>query len=249
MPLVVLTVAASAWAVLAHRTGAAAGAANGTGYDWDFGMLWQYRGILLGGLGYTLAFTIVSVAVGLLIGMLVGLGRLSSNPVLSFVLRAYVEVFRCTPVLVQLVWFYYALPVLTGVEMSATTAAALSLSLYGGAFYAEIVRAGIMSIGRGQADAARAIGLTPAMAMRHVVLPQAFRRMVPPLVNQSVLQLKNTSLLSVLAVPDLLYQGQVIAHDTYRPLEVYSLIAVAYFVVLLPMTNWARRLEHRAIDR
>jgi polar amino acid transport system permease protein len=140
---------------------------------------------------------------------------------ISAPLRAYVEVFRCTPVLVQLVWFYYALPVLTGIEMSAM-AAALCLSLYGGAFYAEIIRGGMISTDIGQTEAGQAIGMTRGQVMRRVVLPQAFKRMVPPLVSQSIMQLKNTSLLSVLAVPDLLYQGQVIAHDTYRPLEVYT---------------------------
>src|SRR5205823_89326 len=152
------------------------------------------------------------------------LGRLSSNPFITAPLRAYVEVFRCTPVLVQLVWFYYALPVLAGIELSAVAAATVSLALYGGAFYSEIVRGGIISIDVGQVEAAKALGMTRYQLMKRVVLPQAFRRMVPPLMSQSIMQLKNTSLLSVLAVPDLLYQGQVIAHDTYRPLEVYTFI-------------------------
>ncbi len=158
-------------------------------------------------------------------------------------LRAYTEVFRCTPVLVQLVWFYYALPVLSGIELSAVGAATLCLSLYGGAFYAEIVRGGVLAIDPGQTEAAQALGMTRLQLLRRVVLPQALKKMLPPLMNQSIMQLKNTSLLSVLAVPDLLYQGQVIAHDTYRPLEVYTFIAIAYFAVLLPFTIWAKRLE------
>jgi polar amino acid transport system permease protein len=155
-------------------------------------------------------------------------------------------VFRCTPVLVQLVWFYYALPVLTGIEMSAPVAAALCLSLYGGAFYSEIIRGGIISTDIGQTEAGQAIGMTRFQVMRRIILPQAFRKMIPPLVNQSILQLKNTSLLMVLAVPDLLYQGQVIAHDTYRPLEVYTFIAITYFLILFPVTLWAKRLEHNS---
>jgi polar amino acid transport system permease protein len=152
-------------------------------------------------------------------------------------------VFRCTPVLVQLVWFYYALPVLLGIEMSAGTAAMLSLALYGGAFYSEIIRGGIVSIDLGQSEAGWALGMTRFQLMKRVILPQAFKRMTPPLVNQSIMQLKNTSLLSVLAVPDLLYQGQIIAHETYRPLEIYTLVAIIYFVILLPATIWAKRLE------
>lgn len=199
--------------------------------------------MLLLGIGYTLLFTAICVAGGLAVGLVVGLGRLSGNPWVTAPLRAFVEVFRCTPVLVQLVWFYYALPVLTGIEMSAPMAAGICLSLYGGAFYSEIIRGGIISIDPGQTEAGQAIGMTRFQVMRRIILPQAFKRMVPPLMSQSIMQLKNTSLLSVLAVPDLLYQGQVIAHETYRPLEVYTFIAVAYFIILLPATMWAKRIE------
>ena len=214
-------------------------------YEWDFASLWQYRSLLIAGIGYTLLFTVICVAAGLAIGVLAGLGRLSRHVWISAPLRAYVEVFRCTPVLVQLVWFYYALPVLLGIEMSAGTAAMLSLALYGGAFYSEIIRGGIVSIDVGQSEAGWALGMTRFQLMKRVILPQAFKRMTPPLVNQSIMQLKNTSLLSVLAVPDLLYQGQIIAHETYRPLEIYTLVAIIYFVILLPATIWAKRLENR----
>ena len=238
--VVAILVALGVWAALRHPTSIAAGTAI---YDWDFASLWKYRTLLLSGLGYTVLFTVVCVALGLLVGVATGLGRLSGVALLTVPLRVYVEVFRCTPVLVQLVWFYYALPVLTGIEMSAITAATLCLTLYGGAFYSEIVRGGVLATDVGQTEAARALGMTPWQVLRLVVLPQASRKMLPPLMNQSILQLKNTSLLSVLAVPDLLYQGQVIAHDTYRPLEIYSLIAIAYFAVLLPVTMWARTME------
>ncbi|MDP9606260.1 amino acid ABC transporter permease [Variovorax gossypii] len=240
--LLIILALAGAWAALRHFSGGVLGAGAG-GYDWDFGVLWKYRSLLMSGLLYTLLFTVICVVLGLLVGLVTGLGRLSSNPVITAPLRAYIEVFRCTPVLVQLVWFYYALPVLTGIEMSAVVAATLCLSLYGGAFYSEIVRGGIISIDAGQTEAAKALGMTRLQLLRRVILPQAFKKMVPPLMNQSIMQLKNTSLLSVLAVPDLLYQGQVIAHDTYRPLELYTFIAIAYFAVLLPITIWAKRME------
>ncbi|MFJ3048390.1 amino acid ABC transporter permease [Herbaspirillum chlorophenolicum] len=214
-------------------------------YQWDFGSLWQFKSIIGIGFVYTLSYTVACIALGLLVGLVVGLGRLSSNPFISGPLRAFVEVFRCTPVLVQLVWFYYALPVLLGIEMSAGTAAMLSLALYGGAFYSEIIRGGIVSIDVGQSEAGWALGMTRFQLMKRVILPQAFKRMTPPLVNQSIMQLKNTSLLSVLAVPDLLYQGQIIAHETYRPLEIYTLVAIIYFLILLPATIWAKRLETR----
>jgi polar amino acid transport system permease protein len=212
-------------------------------YHWDFGILWTYRALLAAGLGYTLLFTVVCVVLGLFVGLVTGVGRLSKNRFLSTALRGYVELFRCTPVLVQLVWFYYALPVLTGLQISATLAATLCLSLYGGAFYSEIIRGGIISTDRGEIEAAQALGMRRPQILRRIVLPQALKRMVPPLMSQSIMQLKNTSLLSVLAVPDLLYQGQVVAHETYRPLELYTFIAIAYFAVLWPVTLWAKRLE------
>ncbi|MBS0447715.1 MAG: amino acid ABC transporter permease [Proteobacteria bacterium] len=212
-------------------------------YHWDFGVLWTYRSLLVAGLGYTLLFTAICIVLGLAVGLVSGIGRLSRHRFVTAPLRAYVELFRCTPVLVQLVWFYYALPVLTGVQISAVLAATLCLSLYGGAFYSEIIRGGIIATDPGQIEAARALGMRSHQVMRRIVLPQAFRRMVPPLISQSIMQLKNTSLLSVLAVPDLLYQGQVVAHETYRPLELYTFVAIVYFAVLLPVTLWARRLE------
>jgi polar amino acid transport system permease protein len=241
--VLVVLAAIGVWAATKHWSGHAQ---QGAIYDWDFGVLWKYRTLLISGLAYTLLFTVLCVVLGLIVGVVSGLGRLSHNPLIAGPLRAYVEVFRCTPVLVQLVWFYYALPVLAGIEMSAVVAATLCLSLYGGAFYSEIVRGGIISTDVGQTEAGKALGMTRFQVLKRIVLPQAFKKMVPPLMSQSIMQLKNTSLLSVLAVPDLLYQGQVIAHDTYRPLEVYTFIAIAYFAVLLPITLWSKRLEFGA---
>jgi polar amino acid transport system permease protein len=214
-------------------------------YQWDFGTLLQYRGLIWIGALTTIGFTLLTALFGLVVGVVVALGRLTGRKWVSAPLVALVEVFRCTPVLVQLVWCYYALPVLIGLEMSPSTAAALTLSLYGGSFYAEIIRGGIASVEAGQWDAARALGLTRLKLMRLVIMPQALKRMVPPLVNQTILQLKNTSLVSVLAVPDLLYQGQLITSATYRPLETYSVVAVIYFLLLFPLTRLAQRLEVR----
>jgi len=179
------------------------------------------------------------------IGLATGLLRLSRNWLLTLPLVAYVEVFRCTPLLVQIIWFYYALPVVLGIDIPATVAATMVLSLYTGAFYAEIVRGGVESMERGQWDAARAIGLRHLQALRLVILPQAFRRMIPPFMNQSIIQLKNTSLVSTIAVADLLYQGQMITAATYRPLEVYTMVAGLYFAVLFPLTLAAQYVERR----
>jgi polar amino acid transport system permease protein len=218
---------------------------TGPRYAWDFSFLWGYRGLILTGLGVTIAYTIGTIVLGLLVGLVTGLLRLSRNPMITAPLVVYVEIFRCTPLLVQIVWFYYALPVVLGIDIPANIAATLVLSLYTGAFYSEIIRAGVASIERGQWDAACAIGMRRIQVMRYVVLPQAFKRMIPPFMNQSVIQLKNTSLVSTIAVADLLYQGTIITAATYRPLEVYTMVAVIYFLVLFPLTLAAQQVERR----
>ncbi|GLR51060.1 amino acid ABC transporter permease [Shinella yambaruensis] len=215
-------------------------------YQWDFSILWDYRWIFLQGLGVTVSFTLAIIAGGLVVGLAAAIGLLSRFAVLRGVSLGFIEIFRCTPVLVQLIWCYYALPMLAGVEMTPVTASLLALSCYGGAFYAEIIRGGIVSIDAGQSEAASALGMTPALAMRRIILPQALRRMVPPLMNQSILQFKNTSLVSVLAVPDLVYQGQMAAHDSFRPLETYTAVAAAYFAILFPLTLFVRWRERRS---
>lgn len=212
-------------------------------YVWDFAILGKYSHLFWSGLGWTLAYTVGTVALGTLLGLLVGILRIRRIPVVDWLLVAYIELFRCTPLLVQIIWFYYAFPVVIGVNIPAHLAAVSVLTLYGAAFYAEIFRGGIESLERGQWDAAAALGLGPWLVLRLVILPQAVKRMLPPYVNQSVTQLKNTSLVSVIAVPDLVYNATLINAETYRPLEVYTVVALIYFAILFPVTLLARRLE------
>ena len=214
-------------------------------YSWDFSFLWQYRGFIAIGLGFTMLYAVGTILAGLIIGFGVGIARLSPSRAVNYPLILYIETFRCTPLLVQLIWFYYALPVVVGIDIPARYAAAMTLSLYTGAFYAEIIRGGVNSIERGQWDAARAIGMRRGQVMRRVILPQAIKRMVPPFMNQSITQLKNTSLVSTIAVSDLLYQGEIITATTYRPLEVYTSVAIIYFGVLFPLTLLAQLVERR----
>jgi polar amino acid transport system permease protein len=212
-------------------------------YVWDFGILSKYSHLFWLGLGFTLLYTIGTIFLGTLIGLIVGVLRLGRIPVIDWLLVAYIELFRCTPLLVQIIWFYYAFPVLLGINIPAHVAAVSVLSLYGGAFYAEIVRGSIESVPRGQWDAARALGLGYVRMLRFVIIPQALKPMMAPYVNQSVTQLKNTSLVSVIAVPDLVYNATLINADTYRPLEVYTVVALIYFAILFPVTLLGRRLE------
>ena len=214
-------------------------------YAWDFAALKPYWGLIWQGLGVTVFYTVITVLAGLAIGLAAGILRTTAPRWVAIPLRGYIEVFRCTPLLVQLVWVYYALPVLIGVDMSATTACFLTLSLYAGSFYAEIFRGGIEAIDRGQWEAGHAIGMQQSRIFRRIILPQAVQVMIPSLINQTIMQLKNTSLVSTVAVGDLLYQGSVITAASYRPLEVYTTIAVLYFVVLFPLTLVADQVEQR----
>ena len=195
--------------------------------------------------GITLSYAFGTIGCGLILGLVCGVILLLPQRWLTLPINAYVQFFRCTPLLVQIVWFYYALPMLVGFNMPAWVAAGLGLMLYMGAFSSEIFRAGVMSIGRGQWQAAQALGMTYLQMMRRIIMPQAARRMVPPFVNQSVLQLKNTSLLYVVAVPDLMYTSSVMTAMTYRPLEIYTFAALLYFLLLYPMTRFTKRLEAR----
>lgn len=216
------------------------------GYQYDFSVVLKsawFEAVLM-----TLTYAVGTVVGGLVIGVVSGVALLAPYRWITIPINIYVQFFRCTPLLIQIVWFFYALPIVLNFNLPAWAAAGLGLTLYMGSFCAEIFRAGVMSIDKGQWQAARALGMTYLQLMRRIILPQATRRMVPPFVNQSVLQLKNTSLLYVVAVPDIMYVSSQITSSTYRPLEVYSFAALLYFVLLYPLTRLARRLEAR-VDR
>ena len=214
-------------------------------YSWDFHSVWQYYDLFLWGLWISVVYTFGSIFFGVVIGLATCAARLSSWKVLNAIARIYQEIFRCTPLLVQLLWFYYAFPLLVGGSIDNRVAALLTLSLYVGAFYAEIVRGGIVSIDRGQHEAASAIGMSPAQSMRRIILPQALKRVLPSFINQSVIQFKNTSLVSVISVADLAYMAAVVNGQTYRPLESYTVMAALYIAVLFPLTQIADWIERR----
>lgn len=214
-------------------------------YKWDFSTVLQYWDLFAWGLWLTFAYTVGSIIVGVILGLLLCFGRLSRFRVISGLARAYQEVFRCTPLLVQLMWFYYALPLLIGITIENYVAAMLTLSLYAGSFYSEIFRGGILSIDKGQTEAAKAIAMSDRQVMWRIIIPQAFKRVLPSFINQSVIQFKNTSLISVISVGELAYMAAVVNGQTYRPLEAFTVVALLYFVVLFPMTQAADYVEHR----
>ncbi|MDA9476755.1 ABC transporter permease [Bradyrhizobium sp. CCBAU 65884] len=201
--------------------------------------------ILAYGLLVTLKYTIYTCAIGLAIGLLVALLQLTPWPLLRWTGRVWVEFFRNIPLLVLLMWTYYALPIFLQIQIGKETAGILGLGFYASGFYAEILRAGVQSIDRGQTDAAVALGMGYFQRMKRIILPQALRRMVPPLMGQTIMQLKNTTLLSVLTIPDLLYQAGYIASFTYRPMEVYTVIGAVFILLLFPLSALSRRFERK----
>lgn len=211
----------------------------------DFSVITSNAHLLWQGLLITLYYTGLTVGAGLVIGLTVGLMQLTTIRPLIWLGWLFVEFFRNIPLLVILLWTYYALPIFLGIGITKGWAGFLALACYAAAFYAEILRAGVQSIDPGQTDAATALGMSYSQRMRRIILPQAFRRMIPPLAGQSIIQMKNTTLLSAITVPDLLYQGSYISSFTYRPMEIYTAIGVMFLALLVPLTALSRVLERR----
>jgi polar amino acid transport system permease protein len=212
-------------------------------FDWS--IVTKNFDLLLWGLWVTLQYTVITCLIGLAVGLFAALLRLSPIKALSGTALVFVEFFRNVPLLVWLLWTYYALPIFAGINISKEWAGLVALSLYGGAYYAEIFRAGIQSLDPGQQDAAKALGMNSSQAMRRIILPQALRNMIPPLAGQTIINMKNTTLLSVITIPDLLYQAGYISSFTYRPMEVYTVVGILFMVILVPCNYIARRLEVR----
>lgn len=214
-------------------------------YQWDFYTVAQSFDLFLIGLKTTALYTVGSIMIGIVVGLLAAFARLSRWFVLRAAARSYQEVFRCTPLLVQIMWAYYALPLLIGISIPNYVAGLLMLSLYVGSFYAEIFRGGINAIDKGQREAALAVGMSAAQAMRHIIMPQAIKKMLPAFINQSVIQVKNTSLLYAISIAELTYMTYVVNGETYRPMEAYTIAAIMYFAMLFPLTQFADHFERR----
>ncbi len=214
-------------------------------YRWNFAPVFDNADVLLAGAVGTLRLFGICLVCGLGLGLAVGLARYSKSRWLYGAATAFVEFFRNTPVLVQILWFYYALPILLPFNINPLVAAALGISLNSAAFSAEIYRGGIQSIELGQWEAARALGMTPAQVMRRIILPQALRRMLPALTNRGIEIFKMTTLASAVAYVDLLQQGKLLASLNFNPIETYTVIAVVFFLCLFPLVQATYALERR----
>ena len=218
-------------------------------FKWDFTVVFEYKANLLRGLIVTFELSAIIIVAAMIGGIIIGAGRYSRNKLFNWPATAFIELFRNTPVLVQIVWFYYAFPVLIGIQMEGFYAALVAIGLNMIAYTADIVRGGIQSIEKGQWEAAKSIGMGYFNVMRRIVLPQALRRMIPPFTSRIVEAVKATSLASTIAVAELLYEGQVLANTVYRPFELYTAVAVLYFFATYPLVLFSYWLEKRlAID-
>lgn len=199
---------------------------------------------LLIGAWETLKLTSFSVGIGLVLGTFIGMGRLSRYKVINYPCTAYVEFLRGTPLLVQISIIYFGLPQV-GIQLAPYPAAVTALGLNSGAYIAEIVRAGIQSIPRGQYEAARSLGLTHWQAMRYVILPQAFRNILPALGNEFITLTKDSSLASVIGVSELMRSGQFVISRTFQTFSIYFGIAFIYFIMTLVISRIVRYIERR----
>jgi len=217
----------------------------------DYDLIVQSIPILILGAGVTLQITLLSVGFGLLIGLFVGMARLSVIWPLRTAARVYVDFVRGTPLLVQIFLTYFALPIVTGHRIDPFIAAITACSINSGAYVAEIVRAGIQSIDKGQMEAARSLGMTFPQAMRFVILPQALKRVVPPLGNEFIAMLKDSSLVSVIGFEELTRRGQLIIARTYGSFEIWMTVAVIYMIMTFTISrlvDWAER-RFRTYDK
>lgn len=197
----------------------------------------DYFMFLLSGVWVTLWITLASVFVGIVIGLFTSLGRISNVKILRWFTGMYIDFVRGTPLLAQIFFIHYGLPQILGYVPNMLVDAVLSLSLNCGAYVAEIFRSGIESIEKGQREAAFAVGLTPAQCMRYIILPQAFRRILPPLGNVFISMLKDSSMVSVISMQDLTFRGMLAAGQSFRPFEIWIMVSLLYLVITLPFTR------------
>jgi len=215
--------------------------------SWDWSVVSDNWEVLMLGAWFTIKISFIALIFSLPIGIIVGFGRIAKNPVIRFLAGAYVEIMRGVPLLVLLMWIYIGLGDVVNVE--TTVAAVIGLATFNGAFLAEIFRAGVQAVPKGQMEAARASGMTSAQAMRYIILPQAVRRIMPPSASQFIMLIKDSSLISVIGGVDLMLKGKNLVATTLKPLEIYTAIAVIYFIMTFVLSLVIRYFEKRMMDK
>ena len=207
---------------------------------------------LIPGAGTTLLLTVCGVGCGIIIGLLMALMKMGKNRVLRFIANVYIETLRGTPLYVQIFLWHFGVASIIGdlffggkFSFPLLVTGVVVLSLNSGAYVAEIFRAGIQGVDKGQLEAARSLGMSHREAMRHVILPQAFKLVIPPLGNQFINLVKNSSVLAFVAGFDLMYQGNLIANDTLATMPTYFIVGIMYLIITLPLSYYMRHLEKK----
>ena len=214
-------------------------------YEWDFSVIPMNIDMLIMGVYGTLKVFITAFVIGFPFGLILALLRLTRLKIISYPIGFFIDFLRSTPALILLFWFFFAFPIIIGLMVQAFLAATLTLAIVAAAFYAEIFRAGINSIERGQWESASALGMTHSALMRRVILPQAVKRMIPAFLERTIELLKTTPLMAAVAYADLLFQAMDIAQKTFRPLEILTFVAGIYFMMIYPISLGVRKLERK----
>ena len=213
------------------------------GYEWDFAIVFRDFDLLILGLVNTLKVTGLALLFGVPLGLFLALLRLFGSWPIKVPVGFLIEFLRSTPPIAQLFLFFFAMPILIGVEIDPFGASVLTFSLQSSAFFAEVFRGGIISIDRGQWEAAKAIGMDRNSSIKRIILPQAVKRMIPAFLERAIELMKTTTLVSTISYADLLYQANSIAQSTYRSLEVFSIAAGLYFIVIFACSIGVRNIE------
>ncbi|MFC7371340.1 amino acid ABC transporter permease [Fictibacillus iocasae] len=207
----------------------------------------EYAPFFLKGAGYTVLISLLSIVFGTVLGLFIGLGKMSPNKLISAPFRAYITFFRGTPLLVQLLLIHAALMPIFMSPPKVFLSVVVALSLNAAAYIAEIFRAGIQSIDKGQMEAARTLGMSHRQAMRHIILPQASKRMIPPLGNEFIVLIKESSLASILALPELMYWGNAMMAEYYKPWEPFLTVAFIYLMLTLGLAYVLGKVEKKLV--
>lgn len=213
--------------------------------SFDFSLIWNSLPLLLAGAGVTIEITAIAVGLGFIFGLITSVCRLSGVKTLQVIAVCYVNIIRGTPMLVQIFLIYFALPMVIGERINPFVAAVAACSINSGAYVSEIFRAGIQSVDKGQMEAGRSLGLSWMQTMRYVIMPQAFKHVIPPLGNEFISMTKETSLVSVIGFEELTRRGQLIIVKTYGSFEIWLTVAAIYLVMTLTIARLVSYLERR----
>jgi polar amino acid transport system permease protein len=214
-------------------------------YIWDFSIVSNNVGLLAAGLVNTLSVTAISLVIGTGAGLGLALMRTSNIRALSWPALAFVEIFRAVPALVQLYWFYFAMPRIFDIRLTSFQATVIALSLVSCAFISEVFRGGILSVHAGQWEAAKGLGMSGARTMQVIVLPQAIRRMLPVFLERAIELLKTSTIASAISFADLLFVAEDISYRTYRTLEIFTVVAMMFFIMIFICSQLTSLVEHR----